>query len=85
MVNKHKSNQNFFLCSSNINKIRDFIRHVYVHRRYTGDRRFDMHTMAKSVSFLHWKQNSLHSFVAIELVLFNLNRHINQCICHSKV
>ncbi|KAL8090117.1 hypothetical protein AgCh_039553 [Apium graveolens] len=33
---------------SNIHKLRDFIRHVYVDRRYTGARSFDMHTMAKS-------------------------------------
>ncbi|WOG87828.1 hypothetical protein DCAR_0207060 [Daucus carota subsp. sativus] len=33
---------------SNIHKIRDFIRHVYVDRRYTGQRSFSMHAMAKS-------------------------------------
>ncbi|KAK1382795.1 ADP-ribosylation factor GTPase-activating protein AGD14 [Heracleum sosnowskyi] len=35
---------------SDIHKIRDFIRHVYVDRRYTGARSFGMHTMQKSES-----------------------------------
>lgn len=41
----------FFFCS-NVDKLRDFIRHVYVERRYTGERSVDGPSRVKVFSTL---------------------------------
>lgn len=37
----------FFLIFSNVDRLRDFIKHVYVDRRYTGERSTDRPPMVK--------------------------------------
>lgn len=37
--------------TSNVERLRDFIKHVYVDRRYTGERNFDKPPRAKMVNY----------------------------------
>ena len=43
---------NLTFAFSNVERLRDFIKHVYVDRRYTGERSFDKPPRVKMVSTL---------------------------------
>lgn len=66
--------------SSNLHKLRDFIKHVYLDRKYTGDKRIDklskLRLVSSSLLYMH-AHGSYLSWVALLDLLYEENQCSN--------